>query len=52
MASESRKLDWVFYWHVWPVVNEAVTVERLTEDMERELAELFPRQSDLRLPSG
>ena len=49
MASESRKLDWVFYWYVWPVVNEAVTVERLAEDMERELAELFPKQSDLRL---
>jgi len=31
------------------VVKEAVTVERLAEDMERELAELFPKQSDLRL---
>jgi len=30
-------------------VKEAVTVERLAEDMERELAELFPKQSDLRL---
>ena len=30
-------------------VKEAVTIERLTEDMERELAELFPRQDDLRL---
>jgi len=49
LASESRKLDWVFYWYVWPVVNEAVTVERLVENMVLELAELFPRQSDLRL---
>jgi hypothetical protein len=31
------------------VVKEAVTVERLTEDMELELTELFPKQSDLRL---
>jgi hypothetical protein len=31
------------------IVKEAVTVERLAEDMERELAELFPKQSDLRL---
>jgi len=31
------------------VVKEAVTVERLVEDMERKLAELFPKQSDLRL---
>jgi len=31
------------------VVKEAVTAERLAEDMERELAELFPKQSDLRL---
>ena len=31
------------------VVKEAVTVERLAEDMELELAELFPKQSDLRL---
>jgi uncharacterized membrane protein len=30
-------------------VKEAVTVERLAEDMELELAELFPKQSDLRL---
>jgi DNA-binding MarR family transcriptional regulator len=30
-------------------VKEAVTVERLAEDMEVELAELFPKQSDLRL---
>ena len=29
------------------IVKEAVTVERLAEDMERELAELFPKQSDL-----
>ena len=31
------------------VVKEAVTVELLAEDMELELAELFPKQSDLRL---
>ena len=31
------------------VVEEAVTVERLAEDMERELAELFPKHRDLRL---
>jgi len=31
------------------LVKEAVTVERLAEDMERELTELFPKQSDLRL---
>ena len=31
------------------IVKEAVTVERLAEDMELELAELFPKQSDLRL---
>jgi hypothetical protein len=30
-------------------VKEAVTVERLAEDMEAELVELFPKQSDLRL---
>jgi hypothetical protein len=30
-------------------VREAVTVERLAEDMELELMELFPKQSDLRL---
>jgi DNA-binding MarR family transcriptional regulator len=30
-------------------VKEAVTVERLAEDMKLELAELFPKQSDLRL---
>ena len=30
-------------------VREAVTVERLAEDMEAELVELFPKQSDLRL---
>ena len=30
-------------------VKEAVTVERLAEDMELELVELFPKQSDLRL---
>jgi len=30
-------------------VREAVTVERLAEDMELELVELFPKQSDLRL---
>lgn len=29
-------------------VREAVTVERLAEDMELELVELFPKQSDLR----
>jgi len=31
------------------IVKEAVTVERLAEDMELELVELFPKQSDLRL---
>ena len=31
------------------IVKEAVTVQRLAEDMERELAELFPKQSDLRI---
>jgi hypothetical protein len=31
------------------IVNKAVTTERLMEDMERELLELFPKQSDLRL---
>jgi uncharacterized membrane protein len=30
-------------------VKDAVTVMRLAEDMELELAELFPKQSDLRL---
>jgi uncharacterized membrane protein len=30
-------------------VKAAVTVERLAEDMELELVELFPKQSDLRL---
>ena len=30
-------------------MKEAVTVARLAEDMELELAELFPKQSDLRL---
>jgi len=30
-------------------VKEAVTVERLAEDMELEFVELFPKQSDLRL---
>jgi hypothetical protein len=30
-------------------VKQAVTVERLAEDMELELVELFPKQSDLRL---
>ena len=30
-------------------VKEAVTVERLVEDMGLELVELFPKQSDLRL---
>jgi hypothetical protein len=30
-------------------VKAAVTVERLAEDMELELAELFPKQSDLRV---
>jgi len=30
-------------------VRDAVTVERLAEDMELELVELFPKQSDLRL---
>ena len=30
-------------------VNVAVTTERLAEDMELELSELFPKQSDLRL---
>jgi hypothetical protein len=31
------------------IVKQAVTVERLAEDMELELVELFPKQSDLRL---
>ena len=31
------------------IVKQAVTVERLAEDMELELAELFPKQSDPRL---
>jgi hypothetical protein len=31
------------------IVKEAVTVERLAEDMERELTELFSKQSDLRI---
>jgi len=31
------------------IVKQAVTVERLVEDMELELVELFPKQSDLRL---
>src|SRR3972149_11392061 len=31
------------------IVKEAVTVERVAEDMELELTELFPKQSDLRL---
>ena len=31
------------------IVKEAVTVARLAEDMELELVELFPKQSDLRL---
>jgi DNA-binding MarR family transcriptional regulator len=31
------------------MVRNAVTIERLAEDMEHELAELFARQSDLRL---
>jgi len=31
------------------IVKEAVTVERLAEDMELELADLFPKQRDLRL---
>jgi Mn-dependent DtxR family transcriptional regulator len=31
------------------MVQNAVTVERLAEDMELELVELFPKQSDLRL---
>ena len=31
------------------IVKEAVTIERLAEDMELELTELFPKQSDLRL---
>ena len=30
-------------------VKEAVTTEWLVEDMEAELVELFPKQSDLRL---
>lgn len=30
------------------IVNEAVTVARLVENMELELVELFPRQSELR----
>jgi hypothetical protein len=30
-------------------VKEAVTVDRLAEDMELELVELFPKQSDLRI---
>jgi len=30
------------------IVRKAVTVERLAEDMELELVELFPRQSELR----
>jgi DNA-binding MarR family transcriptional regulator len=31
------------------IAKEAAKLERLGEDMERELAELFPKQSDLRL---
>jgi len=31
------------------IVNKAVTSERLAQDMEYELQELFPKQSDLRL---
>jgi hypothetical protein len=31
------------------IVRRAVTTERLAEDMELELAELFPKHSDLRL---
>ena len=31
------------------IVNKAVTPDRLAQDMEYELQELFPRQSDLRL---
>jgi len=31
------------------IVKQAVTVERLAGDMELELTELFPKQSDLRL---
>jgi len=31
------------------IVKEAVTVQRLAEDMELELVELFPKQGDLRL---
>jgi len=32
-------------------VREAVTMERLAEDMELELADLFPKHSDLRWPA-
>jgi len=31
------------------LVKQTITIDRLAEDMERELAELFPKQSDLRL---
>jgi hypothetical protein len=31
------------------LVKQTITIDRLTEDMESELAELFPKQSDLRL---
>lgn len=31
------------------LVKQAITAERLAEDMELELSELFPKQSDLRL---
>ena len=32
-----------------PLVKQTITIDRLAEDMELELAELFPKQSDLRL---
>jgi hypothetical protein len=31
------------------LVKQTITIDRLTEDMESELVELFPKQSDLRL---
>jgi DNA-binding MarR family transcriptional regulator len=31
------------------LVKQTITIYRLTEDMESELVELFPKQSDLRL---
>ena len=32
-----------------PLVKRTITIDRLAQDMELELAELFPKQSDLRL---